>query len=107
MLADICVIFIADLKSTMLADIILIFIADFKSTVLTEGLGAAFLLQPAFGMLQPFGEQMIEVTAYSDMWGKYSDNIICKVGCGRVLACALESTLPSLKSKGICIYIYV
>ena len=62
-------------------------VADLKSTVLGEGLGAAFLLQPSTGTLQPFGEQIIEVTAYSDMWGKYCDNIICKVRYDRIPAC--------------------
>ena len=62
-------------------------VADLKSTVLGEGLAAAFLLQPSTGTLQPFGEQIIEVTAYSDMWGKYSDNIICKVRYDRIPAC--------------------
>ncbi|XP_076461366.1 deleted in lung and esophageal cancer protein 1-like isoform X2 [Babylonia areolata] len=54
--------------------------SDFKVAVLGKGLGAAFLLQPSSGSLPPFGEQEIEVTAYSDMWGKYCDNIISKVG---------------------------
>ena len=34
---------------------------------------------PAAGVLSPFGEEIIEVTAYSDIWGVYSDNIVCKV----------------------------
>ena len=62
---------------------------DLKSTLLSEGLGAAFLLQPSFGTLQPFGEQIVEVTAYSDMWGKYSDNIVCKVGYYGMLSSVL------------------
>ncbi|KAK7508441.1 hypothetical protein BaRGS_00000007 [Batillaria attramentaria] len=53
---------------------------DLKTMMLCQGLGAAFHLQPMSGTLQPFGEQVIEVTAYSDMWGSYTDNIVCKVG---------------------------
>nr|KAG5714264.1 hypothetical protein BaRGS_018481 [Batillaria attramentaria] len=53
---------------------------NLKTMMLCQGLGAAFHLQPMSGTLQPFGEQVIEVTAYSDMWGSYTDNIVCKVG---------------------------
>ncbi|KAK7110848.1 deleted in lung and esophageal cancer protein 1-like isoform X2 [Littorina saxatilis] len=56
------------------------YVSDLKAAVLSKGLGAAFVLQPSSGMLVPFGEQMIEVTAHSDMWGMYTDNIISKVG---------------------------
>ena len=44
-----------------------------------QGLGAAFVALPATGRLQPFGQEMIEITAYSDMWGSYTDEIKIKV----------------------------
>ncbi|CAH1788302.1 unnamed protein product [Owenia fusiformis] len=47
--------------------------------MLSEGRGAAFAIQPASGVLPPFGTQMIEVMAYSDMWGDYKDKMICKI----------------------------
>lgn len=47
--------------------------------MLSHGKGAAFLLQPATGVLQPYGHQIIEITAFSNMWGKYYDNVVCKV----------------------------
>ncbi|CAL1533794.1 unnamed protein product [Lymnaea stagnalis] len=54
--------------------------ADFNKLVLREGKGAAFVIQPVTGHLQPFGEQIIEVTAYNDMWGTYKDKLLIKVG---------------------------
>ncbi|PVD31091.1 hypothetical protein C0Q70_10369 [Pomacea canaliculata] len=54
--------------------------ADMKRTVLGLKRGLAFLLQPSSGTLTPFSEQIIAVTAFSNMWGHYCDNIICKVG---------------------------
>ena len=44
-----------------------------------QGLGAAFVALPATGTLQPFGQEMIEITAYSDMWGSYTDELKIKV----------------------------
>ena len=34
---------------------------------------------PATGVLSPFSEEIIEMSAYSDMWGVYTDNLICQV----------------------------
>ena len=34
---------------------------------------------PASGELLPFGYQVIEITGYSDMWGEYTDLLVCKV----------------------------
>ncbi|XP_033743778.1 deleted in lung and esophageal cancer protein 1-like isoform X2 [Pecten maximus] len=53
---------------------------DLCKAMLSLGLGASFVPSPASGVLQPFGEQIIELGAYSDMWGLYTDNLICKVG---------------------------
>nr|XP_006817129.1 PREDICTED: LOW QUALITY PROTEIN: deleted in lung and esophageal cancer protein 1-like [Saccoglossus kowalevskii] len=53
--------------------------ADYTKAVLRDGRGTSFIIQPETGILPPFGEQVIEVTAYSDMWGQYSDILICKV----------------------------
>lgn len=54
-------------------------LADFVSSLLAHGKGAAFFLMPNTGMLGPFEAQSVDVTAYTDMWGKYRDNLICKV----------------------------
>ncbi|XP_041367117.1 deleted in lung and esophageal cancer protein 1-like [Gigantopelta aegis] len=54
--------------------------AEFYKAMLMQGNGAAFLPTPSSGLLQPFAEEVIEVTAYCDTWGQYTDNIILKVG---------------------------
>ncbi|KAG9476528.1 hypothetical protein GDO78_003199 [Eleutherodactylus coqui] len=54
--------------------------ADFRASVLSDGKGAAFLPHPSAGTLGPFQQISIDVTAYNDMWGEYSDGILCTVG---------------------------
>lgn len=53
---------------------------EYNKYILSEKKGVAFVIYPASGRLQPFGESIIEITAHSNMWGKYSDNLIFKVG---------------------------
>ncbi|OCT75446.1 deleted in lung and esophageal cancer protein 1 [Xenopus laevis] len=53
---------------------------DFRRTLLSDGKGAAFIPQPKSGILEGFQQITIEVTAYSNMWGEYSDELLCKVG---------------------------
>ncbi len=48
--------------------------------MLRGGKGAAFHVQPVAGILQPFSEQVVEVTSFSDMWGEYQDELVCRVG---------------------------
>lgn len=57
----------------------LFYISDLSSAMLSQGCGAAFVLSPSSGVLSPFGEEVIEVSAYSDMWGEYMDSLICRV----------------------------
>ncbi|KAF7213824.1 deleted in lung and esophageal cancer protein 1 isoform X2 [Nothobranchius furzeri] len=52
----------------------------FVSSLLTHGKGAAFHVLPDSGLLGPFETRTVEVTAYTDMWGEYKDNLVCKVG---------------------------
>ncbi|XP_071961985.1 deleted in lung and esophageal cancer protein 1-like [Antedon mediterranea] len=54
-------------------------LTDYTKVVLREGKGVAFVVQPSCGMLDPFDELEVEVTAYADMWGQYSDDLVCKV----------------------------
>ncbi|KAK0139467.1 Deleted in lung and esophageal cancer protein 1 [Merluccius polli] len=35
---------------------------------------------PATGTLAPFETRLVDVTAYSDMWGEYRDRLVCRVG---------------------------
>ncbi|XP_053268411.1 deleted in lung and esophageal cancer protein 1 isoform X2 [Pleuronectes platessa] len=53
---------------------------EFVSSLLAHGKGAAFFVLPNTGTLGPFETLTVDVTAYTDMWGEYRDNLICKVG---------------------------
>ena len=55
--------------------------ADHAKGVLQGGHGAAFVVYPTQGTLEAFSELKIDVTVYSDMWGAYTDNLLCKVRC--------------------------
>ncbi|XP_030622999.1 deleted in lung and esophageal cancer protein 1 [Chanos chanos] len=63
---------------------------EFLSSVLSSGKGAAFLALPGSGTLGPFETQIVDVTAFTNMWGDYQDHLICKVG-------DLEPTLIPVK----------
>ncbi|KAG9347771.1 hypothetical protein JZ751_003786 [Albula glossodonta] len=52
---------------------------DFISSLLAHRKGAAFFVQPAFGTLGPFAMQTVDVTAFTNMWGDYSDHLVCRV----------------------------
>ncbi|KAM3927972.1 deleted in lung and esophageal cancer protein 1 [Leptodactylus fuscus] len=54
--------------------------ADFRMSILADGKGAAFIPQPSTGTLGPFQQISIDVTAYNNMWGEYSDLLVCTVG---------------------------
>ncbi|XP_056306524.1 deleted in lung and esophageal cancer protein 1 [Danio aesculapii] len=53
---------------------------EFVSRLLSHGRGASFYVEPKSGMLGPFESQTINITAFTNMWGYYEDNLICKVG---------------------------
>ena len=55
------------------------YISDLSSALLSQGKGASFVPSPATGVLSPFSEEIIEISAYSGMWGVYSDNLYCQV----------------------------
>ena len=55
------------------------YISDLSSALLCQGKGASFVPSPATGVLSPFSEEIIMISAYSDMWGVYSDNLYCEV----------------------------
>lgn len=44
-----------------------------------EGRGACFFIDTASAELLPFESKTIAITAYSDMWGEYKDELICEV----------------------------
>ncbi|XP_041478167.1 deleted in lung and esophageal cancer protein 1-like [Lytechinus variegatus] len=53
--------------------------SDCMKAILREDQGTAFLVQPCSGVLEPFATLEVAVTAYSDMWGKYTDQLTCRV----------------------------
>ena len=53
--------------------------ADTYRFMLSQNLGAAFVPSPAVGTLMPFGEEVLDVTAFCDMWGDYTDTLTIKV----------------------------
>lgn len=55
-------------------------VSAFRATMLSYGRGAAFHVHPSSGILNPFEELVVEITAYNNMWGEYQDNLICEVG---------------------------
>jgi hypothetical protein len=52
---------------------------DYVSASLRDGRGAAFIPSPSNGELLPYGYQVVDVTAYNDMWGDYRDLLVCMV----------------------------
>ena len=64
-------------KSHVLAQIP--YISDLSSALLSQGKGASFVPSPATGVLSPYSEEIIEMSAYSDIWVVYTDNLICQV----------------------------
>ncbi|TWW70940.1 Deleted in lung and esophageal cancer protein 1 [Takifugu flavidus] len=76
--------------------------SEFVSHLLAHGRGAAFYVSPHSGMLGPFETKAVDVTVYTDMWGEYTDFLICKVG-------ELEDTLipMQVKVKGCPIYFQI
>ncbi|CAL8294151.1 unnamed protein product [Lota lota] len=55
-------------------------VTEFLAGLLSHGRGAAFLARPGSGTLAPFETRLVDVTAYSDMWGRYRDHLVCTVG---------------------------
>ncbi|KAM3593795.1 uncharacterized protein V6R79_022034 [Siganus canaliculatus] len=53
---------------------------EFVDGLLAHGKGAAFFVLPNSGVLGPFEALVVDVTAYTEMWGEYRDRLICKVG---------------------------
>ena len=65
------------------------YISDLSSAVLSQGKGASFVPSPSSGVLSPFSEEIIEISGYSDIWGVYTDNLICRVSSYIQTRCSL------------------
>ena len=62
---------------------------------------------PATGVLSPFSEEIIEISGYSDIWGVYSDNLICQVSSYIPLYFMfVRSTFNQLSATDSCILRY-
>ncbi|CAK8688669.1 unnamed protein product [Clavelina lepadiformis] len=53
--------------------------AEHSKLMLRDGRGLAFAVEPERGFLEPYQSQEINVTAYSDMWGRYNDVFTCQI----------------------------
>jgi len=47
--------------------------------ILSENKGAVIAVHPLDGVLEPFEMKQLEVVAYNNMWGCYSDTISLKI----------------------------
>jgi hypothetical protein len=52
---------------------------EYVHQLLSNKLGAALLVHPSKGHLHPFDQVKINICGYADMWGVYSDSIVCQV----------------------------
>ena len=64
------------------------YISDISSALLSQGKRASFVPSPAAGVLSPFSEEIIENSGCSDIWGVYSDNLICQVSSYKHSRCS-------------------
>ena len=55
-------------------------VKELRIKVLKGGAGVAFHLNPSSGDLPPFSVVVIEITAFADLWGFYSDRLQCYIG---------------------------
>ncbi len=53
--------------------------AEYISSLLSHGHGVCFVAEPSHADLPAFGSVTIKVTAYSDIWGEYRDQLTCNV----------------------------
>jgi len=55
-------------------------VKELRAKILSGGSGVAFHLNSSSGDLKPFSEVIIEIAAFADLWGFYSDRLQCSVG---------------------------
>lgn len=63
----------------------LLSLTEFVRCQLANGKGAAFFVEPNSGTLGPFESLTINIIAFTNMWGEYQDNLICKVSHSRII----------------------
>jgi len=52
---------------------------ELRAKALAGNSGIAFYLNPPLGELQPNSEEIVEITAFADLWGFYSDVLYCHI----------------------------
>ena len=53
-------------------------------------------MEPSCSDLPAFGSVVMSITAYSDMWGEYTDQLTCQVSrCNKVFKSSLLGIFPS------------
>lgn len=52
---------------------------DHANLILKSGKGVAFNVSPSKGFFEPYQSQVIDITTFTNMWGTYSDTLVCKV----------------------------
>ncbi|XP_071812080.1 deleted in lung and esophageal cancer protein 1-like isoform X2 [Apostichopus japonicus] len=82
--------------------------ADYTKAILRENKGLAFIVEPAAGTLKPFETLTVKVTLFCDMWGDYSDNLICMISDlvpmvipvkATVIGCPLKFQMATLEGQ--------
>ena len=83
--------------------------AAYSAAILQDGRGTAFEILPSVGILDAFETKIITITAFTDLWGDYKDNLICsikglnditipvKLG---VVGCPLKFQIGNVEKKG-------
>ena len=52
---------------------------DYSSAIPRDSRGACFVVDPSSTPLLPFHSHTLTITAHSDMWGEYKDELVCEV----------------------------
>ena len=65
---------------------------DLTEDLLSGGRGVVFLARPSSGTLAAFETRLVDITAYSDVWGCYRDHLVCKVRVRGQLGAASGTT---------------
>lgn len=60
---------------------------EYVSSVLRDNRGLCFVVDLSSSELAAFGSVILNITAYSNMWGEYSDLLTCKVSSMILCTC--------------------
>lgn len=54
-------------------------VSEYVSSLLSDNRGVCFVVEPSCVDLPAFGSTILKITAYSNMWGEYQDELLCSV----------------------------